>query len=76
MEEHHAKEGQLWVDMKLQCDARAQEQAAKINTLKLSLDELRAKTDMGGKRVYIQLHTQRGRFEKQLTAALEKGWAG
>ena len=62
--------------MKLQSEAQAQGQASKINTLKLSLDELRAKTDMGGKRVYIQLHTQRGRFEKQLTAALEKGWAG
>ena len=63
MEEHHAKEGQLWVDMKLQCDARAQEQAAKINTLKWSLDELRAKTDMGTKRIRIMLNTHRGRFE-------------
>ena len=62
MEERHMKEVQLWADMKLQYEARAQGQASKIKTLKLSLDEMRVKTDMG--------------IEKQLTEALEKGWAG
>ena len=47
MEENHAKEAQLWADKKLQYEARAQGQAAKINTLKLSLDELCAKTNFG-----------------------------
>ena len=49
MEDRHMKEVQLWADMKLQYEARARGQASKINTLKLSLDELRAKTDMGTK---------------------------
>mgnify|MGYP006982098953 CR=1 FL=1 len=47
MEEHHVKEVQLWADIKLQYEARAQGHTWKINTLKLSLDELWAKTDMG-----------------------------
>ena len=41
------KEVQVWADMKLQYEARAQGQASKIKTLKLSLDEMRAKTNMG-----------------------------
>ena len=45
MEERHVREKQLWADMKLQYEVRAQGHTAKIKTLKLSLDELRAKTD-------------------------------
>ena len=76
MEEHHVKEVQLWAEMKLQYEARARGHASKMNTLKLSLDELRAKTDMGTKRIRTLLHMHRGRFEKKITEALTKGWAG
>ena len=62
--------------MKLQYEARAQGQATKINTLELSLDELRAKTNMGAERIQTLLHTHKGKFEKQLTEALDRGWAG
>ena len=51
MEEHHAKEVQLWAYVKLHYEARAQGQATNINMLKLSLDELRAKRDMEAKRI-------------------------
>ena len=64
MEERHMKEVQLWADMKLQYEARAQGQASKIKTLKLSLDEMRVKRDMGTERIRTLLHTQRDRFEK------------
>ena len=64
MEERHMKEVQVWADMKLQYEARAQGQASKIKTLKLSLDELRAKTDIGTERIHTLLHTHRGRLEK------------
>ena len=74
MEEHHVKEVQLWADIKLQYEARAQGHTWKINTLKLSLDELRVKKDMGTERIRTLLNTHRGRFEKQLTEALAKGW--
>ena len=43
--------------MKLQYEARAQGQATKTNTLKLSLDEMRAKTDMGAERIRILMQT-------------------
>ena len=76
MEERQAKEAQLWADIKLQYEVRAQGHTAKINTLKQSLDEMRAKTDMGTERICTLLNTHRGRFEKQLTEALAKGWAG
>ena len=49
---------------------------AKINALKMSLDELRAKTDMGTERIRTLLHTHRGKLEKLLTELLAKGWAG
>ena len=62
--------------MKLQYEARARGHASKINTLKLSLDELRAKTEMGTERIRTLLHTHRGKFEQQLAEALAKGWAG
>ena len=42
MEDRHMKEVQLWADMKLQYEAQAQGHTAKINTLKKSLDEVRA----------------------------------
>ena len=61
--------------MKVQYEVRAQEHASKINTLKLSLDELWAKADMGTERIRIMLHTHRGKFKKQLTEASAKGWA-
>ena len=44
--------------------------------LKLSLDELRAKIDMGSERIRTLLHTHMARFKKQLTKGLDKGWAG
>ena len=72
-EDIHAREAQFWADMKLQYEARAQGQATKTNTLKLSLDEMRAKTDMGAERVRILLHSHMGMCEQQLTEALEKG---
>ena len=75
MEERHAREAQLWAEMKLQYKVRAQGHTSKINTLKLSLDELRAKTDMGTERICTLLHSHRGKFKKQLTEALAKGWA-
>ena len=65
MEERHEREKQLW----------AQGHTTTIKALKLSLDELRAKTDMGIERIRTVLHTHRGKFEKQLTEALAKGWA-
>ena len=76
MEERHAKEEQLWAEMKVQYEARARGHASKINTFKLSLDEMRAKTNMGTKRIRTLLHMHRDRFENQLTEALAKGWAG
>ena len=76
IEERHAREAQLWAEMKLQYEVQAQGHTSEINTLKISLDELRAKTDMGTKRIRTLLHTHRGKFEKQLTEALTKGWAG
>ena len=74
IEEHHTKEAQLWADIKLQYEVRAQGNTEKINTLKLSLDEIRAKTQMGTEQIRTLLNTHRGRFEKQLIEALAKGW--
>ena len=51
MEERHEREKQLWAEMKLQYEVRAQGHMAKIQILKLSLDELWAKTDMGSERI-------------------------
>ena len=76
IEDHHDKEKKLWAEVKLQYEVRAQGHTAKINALKTSLDELRAKTDMGTERIRTLLHTHRGKFEKLLTEALAKGWAG
>ena len=76
IEEHHAKEAELWAGIKLQYEVRAQGHTEKINTLKLALDEMRAKTNMGTERIRTLLHTHKDRFEKQLTKALAKGWAG
>ena len=76
MEDRHEREKQLWAEMKLQYEARAQGHTAKINALKKSLDELRAKTNMGPERIRTLLHTHRGNFEHRLTEALAKGWAG
>ena len=64
IEERHAKEAQLWADIILQYEARAWGHTSKINTLKLSMDELRAKTDMGTEQIRTLLHTHRGMFEK------------
>ena len=76
MEDRHEKEKKLWAEIKLQYEVRAQGHTAKINTLKTSLDELRAKTDMGTARIRTLLHTHRAKFEKSLTDALANGWAG
>ena len=76
VKDRHEREKQLWAEMKLQYEARAQGHTAKINTLKKSLDELRAKTNMGPERIRTLLHTHRGNFEHRLTEALAKGWAG
>ena len=76
MEDHHEQEKKLWAEIKLQYEVRAQGHTAKINTLKTSLDELRAKTDMGTVRIRTLLHTHRTNFEKLLTDALANGWAG
>ena len=76
MEDRHEKEKKLWAEIKLQYEVRAQGHMAKINTLKTSLDELRAKTDMGTARICTLLHTHRAKFEKSLTDALANGWAG
>ena len=64
IEERHAREAQLWAEMKLQYKVRAQGHTTKISTLKLSLDELRAKKNMGTERIRTLLHTHRGKFEK------------
>ena len=76
MEDRHAREKQLWAEIKLQYEVRAQGHTAKINALKLSLDELRTKTNMGTERIRTLLHTHKGRFKKLLVEALAKGWAG
>ena len=76
MEDRHEQEKKLWAEIKLQYEVRAQGHTAKINTLKTSLDELRAKTDMGTARIRTLLHTHRAKFEKSLTDALANGWAG
>ena len=60
MEELHEREKQLWVEMKVQYEVRAQGHTTKIKTLKLCLDELRAKTDMGTERIRTLLHTHKG----------------
>ena len=65
MEDRHEREKQLWAEIKLQYEA-----------LKTSLDELRAKIDMGTERIRTLLHTHRGKFDKFLTKVLAKGWAG
>ena len=39
--------------------------ASKINMLKLSMDELRARTDMGTEPIRTLLHTYKDRFKKQ-----------
>ena len=57
----------------MQYEVRAQGHTAKINTLKTSLDELRAKTDMGTARIRTLLHTHRTNFEKLLTDTLANG---
>ena len=66
----------LWAEMKLQYKVRAQGHTTKISTLKLSLDELRAKKNMGTERIHTVLHTHRGKFEKKLTEVVAKGWPG
>ena len=76
MEDHHEQENKLWAEIKLQYEVRAQGHTAKINTLKTSLDELRVKSNMGTARIRTLLHTHRTNFEKLLTNALAKGWAG
>ena len=64
MEERHAREPQLWAEMKLKYEVWAHEHTFKIHTLKQSLDELRAKIDMGTERICTLLHSHRGKFEK------------
>ena len=54
---------------------RGQGYTDKINTLKMSLDELRAKTDMDTARIRTLLHMHRTNFERLLADALAKGWA-
>ena len=73
MEEHHQQEKKLWEGIKTQYEVQAQGHTAKIKTLKTSLDELHAKTDMGTARVRTLLHTHRANFEKALTEALANG---
>ena len=60
---------------RLNCNTRCGH-TAKINALKTSLDELRAKTEMGTARVRTLLRTHRANFEKALTDAFANGWAG
>ena len=76
MEDRHAREKQLWAEIKLQYEVRAQGHTAKINALKLSLDELRTKTNMGTEIIRTLLHMHMGKFEKMLIKELAKGWAG
>ena len=47
MEKRQGREAQIRAEMKLHYEVQAQGHTAKINTLKLSLNELRAKTDLG-----------------------------
>ena len=63
MEERHAKEEQLWAEMNLQYVAQAQGHTSKINTLKLSLNEMLAKTDMRTEQIRTLLYMHRGRFK-------------
>ena len=72
-EDIHAREAQFWADMKLQYEAQCQGQAAKVNTLKLSLEEVRAKTNMGQECIRTLLHSHRGRLIRQMEEALDKG---
>ena len=59
MEDYHEQEKKLWVEIKLQFEVRAQGHTAKINTLKTSLDELRAKNGHGdGKNSHPVAYTQ------------------
>ena len=51
MEDRHEREKQLWAEVKLQYEVHEQGHTTKINALKTSLDELRAKTDMGMERI-------------------------
>ena len=66
MEDRHERERQLWAEMKLQYEAQAQGHTAKINALKKSLDELRAKTNMGPERIRTLLHTHRGNSDRAI----------
>ena len=47
----------------------------KIDHLKMALEELWAKTEMGVERIHTLFHSQRNRFVRQLKEALDRGWA-
>ena len=67
-EDIHAREAQFWADMKLQYEV-------KIDHLKMALEELWSKTEMGVERIHTLFHSQRNRFVRQLKEALDRGWA-
>ena len=46
LQDYHAREAKLWLEVKLQYEARAQGHTAKIRHLKTALEELRAKIEM------------------------------
>ena len=49
IEDRHEREKQVWADVKLQYEVRAQGHTAKINTLNTSLDEWPSKRTWGRK---------------------------
>ena len=62
LEEYHAREVMLWTEIKLQYGVRAQGHTTKINHLKMALDELRAKTQMGADCIQTLLSSHKDRF--------------
>ena len=62
-------------DVKTQYEARAEDHIAKIGHLKMTLDELKAKTEMDLECIRALLHSHKDRFVRQLKEAINRGWA-
>ena len=73
-EELHAQEAKLWQDVKTQYEPTADDHLVKIGHVKTTLDELKAKTEMGTKRIRTLLHSHRDKFVWQLKEAMDRGY--
>ena len=71
----HGQEANLWQEIKTRYELKANASASKIQHLKLSLEELKAKTEMGIERIWTLFHSHRDKFSWQLKEAMDRGWA-